>query len=193
MIEAIRLRVNLDDTNPLIWRVLLVPKDITFYKLHHTIQIAMGWTNSHLFEFKLEGYRVGEIYDNLDGLDEGLIINARETKLSDLIDKENETFQYEYDFGDGWEHSIIIEKNEFLEDSHQLPFCISGELKCPPEDCGGIPGFYNLLKILSDKKHEEYKETKFWVGGKFDTLEFDLLKINKQLKKIDKYIKSIEE
>lgn len=193
MIEAIRISVTLDETSPLIWRELLVPSDITFYKLHHTIQIAMGWTNSHLFEFKVEGYRIGEIYEDLEGLDEGHITDARSTKLTDLINKENEAFSYEYDFGDGWDHTIQFEKIVSLEDDHQLPFCISGALKCPPEDCGGIYGFYNFLDILSDKRHPDYKETKIWAGGKFDPNEFDLLKINKQLKKIDKYIKSVED
>ena len=87
IIEAIRIKISLDKTIPLIWRELLVPIDITFYKLHHAIQIAMGWTNSHLFEFTIEGYRIGEIFENLEEQDESHIINARETKLIALIDK----------------------------------------------------------------------------------------------------------
>lgn len=192
-IEAIRIKVILDKTNPQIWRELLVPKDITFYKLHHTIQIAMGWKNSHLFEFKIEGYRIGEIFDNLEELDDSHIINAKETTLVSLVDNEGEQFKYEYDFGDGWDHTIILEKYESLEPKQQLPYCISGALKCPPEDCGGIPGFYDFLSVISDKHHPEHRATKAWAGGKFDPAEFDVIKINKQLKNIDKYIKSIEE
>lgn len=193
IIEAIRIKISLDTTNPLIWRELLVPVDITFYKLHHSIQLAMGWKNAHLFEFKIEGYRIGEIFENLEELDDSHIIDAKETKLTDLIDKEGESFKYEYDFGDGWCHSIILEKYESPDHTQQLPFCISGALKCPPEDCGGITGFYDFLFILSNKRHPEYKDTKVWAGGKFDPAEFDVTKVNKQLKSIDKYIRSIEE
>lgn len=193
VIEAIQIKIILDRTNPLIWRELLVARDITFYKLHHTIQIAMGWTNSHLFEFKIEGYRIGEIIDNLEYQDESHIVNAKETKLIVLIDKEGEAFKYEYDFGDGWDHSVILEKYELLNSTQQLPFCISGALKCPPEDCGGITGFYDFLSIISDKRHPDHRDTKVWAGGKFDPFEFDITKVNKQLKNIDKYIKSIEE
>lgn len=99
----------------------------------------------------------------------------------------------EYDFGDGWDHSIILEKYESLNGTQQLPFCISGTLKCPPEDCGGITGFYDFLSILSDKSHPDHLATKVWAGGKFDTIELDVVKVNKQLKTIDKYMKSIEE
>ena len=118
IIEAIRIKISLDKTIPLIWRELLVPRDITFYKLHHAIQIAMGWTNSHLFEFTIEGYRIGEIFENLEERDESHIINAKETKLIALVDKEGEDFKYEYDFGDGWHHSIILEKYESLENGY---------------------------------------------------------------------------
>jgi hypothetical protein len=193
VILAIRIKISLDRTNPLIWRELLVPSDITFYTLHHVIQIAMGWTNSHLFEFKMEGYRIGEIIENLEELDESHLINAKETKVITLIDKEGEHFTYEYDFGDGWSHTIILETYESPDKTQQLPFCIAGALRCPPEDCGGITGFYDFLSILSNKQHPDYRDTKKWVGGKFDLTEFDAAKINKQLKKIDKYIKSIEE
>lgn len=190
--EAIRIKISLDNTNPLIWRELIVPADITFYKLHHVIQLAMGWKNAHLFEFNMEGYRIGEIYENLEEQDESHIINAKETKLLSLIDREGEDFKYEYDFGDGWIHSIIVENYESIESTQQLPFCLSGALKCPPEDCGGIPGFYDFLSVMSDKRHPEHRDTKLWAGGKFDPAEFDVVKINKQLKNIDRYIKSIE-
>ena len=121
--EAIRIKISLEKTNPLIWRELLVPRDITFYKLHHVIQLAMGWTNAHLFEFKIEGYRIGEIFENMEELDDSHIINAKETTLISLVDKEGEHFKYEYDFGDGWIHTIILEKYESIEPKQQLPFC----------------------------------------------------------------------
>lgn len=188
MVDAIQIKISLDDSNPLIWREVLVPKDISFYKLHQVIQITMGWTNSHLFEFNIEGYRIGEIYEQLEDLDDDKIINGKETKLIDLVNEPGEFFKYWYDFGDSWMHTVRIEKYVSLAKPHQLPYCIGGALKCPPEDCGGIGGFYNFLAILSDKKHMEYKETKEWFGSKFNPTEFDLVKVNKKLKNIDRYI-----
>jgi hypothetical protein len=141
---------------------------------------------THIYLNTIEGYRIGEIYEDLEGQDESHIINAKETKLTALVENEGEAFKYEYDFGDGWYHTIILEKYELIENGQQLPFCLSGALKCPPEDCGGISGFYDFLSVMSNKRHPDYRDTKVWVGGKFDSTEFDIVKINKQLKKIDK-------
>ncbi len=193
MVEVIHLKISLDKTNPSIWREVIVPKDISFYKLHHVIQIAMGWTNSHLFEFIIEGYRVGEIYEKMEGLIADTIIDGKETKLIDLVNETGEEFKYWYDFGDSWMQTIFIERFGSVINKQQLPYCSGGELKCPPEDCGGIGGFYNFLSIISNKKHKEYKEMRAWFGTNFNPNEFDLVKINKKLKSIDKYIKSIEE
>ena len=193
MIEAIYIKIRLDETNPSIWREVIVTKDISYYKLHHVIQIAMGWTNSHLFEFIIDGYRVGEIYEKMEGLDDDSIIDGKETKLIDLVNETGEEFKYWYDFGDSWMHSIVIERFGTVTNNQQLPFCAGGALKCPQEDCGGIGGFYDFLNIISDKKHKEYKETIRWAGGKYDPNEFDLIKVNKKLKNIDKYIKSLED
>ena len=193
MVDAIQIKISLDKTSPMIWREVLVPKDISFYKFHHVIQIAMGWTNSHLFEFVIEGYRVGEVFEKMEELDDDKVIDGKETKLIDLINEPGEIFKYWYDFGDSWMHTVTIEKYISLDNSHQLPFCLGGELKCPPEDCGGIGGFYDFLSIISDKTHPEYKEMREWFGSKFNPTEFDLIKVNKKLKNIDRYIKSLEE
>ena len=110
MIEAIHIKISLDETSPSIWREVLVPKDISFYKLHHVIQLTMGWTNSHLFEFIIEGYRVGEVYDNMEELDDDKVIDSKQTKLIDLVNETGEAFKYWYDFGDSWMHTIVIER-----------------------------------------------------------------------------------
>lgn len=191
MIDAIQIKISLDETSPMIWREVIVPKDITFYTLHQAIQITMGWTNSHLFEFNIEGYRIGEIYEQLEDLDDDKIINGKETKLIDLVNEPGEILKYCYDFGDYWMHTVSIEKYVSLANTEQLPHCIGGELKCPPEDCGSIRGFYDFLSIMSDKKHMEYKETKEWFGSKFNPTEFDLVKVNKKLKNIDRYINQL--
>jgi len=138
-----------------------------------------------IFRFKIGRVNIPEWWVNIKRNDG--------STCSGIYNKEGEDFKYEYDFGDGWYHTIILEEYESIESTQQLPFCLSGALKCPPEDCGGITGFYDFLSIMSNKRHPDYRDTKIWAGGKFDATEFDLVKINKQLKKIDKYIKSIEE
>jgi hypothetical protein len=188
MIEAIQLHISLDGSEPLIWRKVLIPKEISFFKLHQVIQISMGWTNSHLFEFNIEGFKVGISYDHLKDMDVDHLMDSKETYLTEMISEPGECIKYWYDFGDSWMHTINFEKYFPLDKEAQLPYCTSGELNCPPEDCGGIAGFYDLLSNLSNKKHEDYKSMKRWVGSKYDPSKVDFGKINRRLKNMDKYI-----
>lgn len=189
MPEVLQIKISLDRTNPLIWRDILVKKNISFYRLHQIIQLTMGWTNSHLFEFSIEGYSIGEIYEDLEMLGTSDILNARETFLKDLLDEKGEEFKYTYDFGDNWVHTIRVSQYDMEKQPQQVPVCTAGAFQCPPEDCGSISGYYDLIKVLSDKKHPEYKDTKIWVGNKFDSLKFDLIKINNKLKNINRSFK----
>jgi hypothetical protein len=191
MNDIIQLRVSLVDSNPLIWRQLLVSKDTTFFELHHIIQISMGWKNYHLFEFNLEGYRIGEIYEDfrLEGMGRDEVVDSRNISLKDIVTHQNETFKYEYDFGDGWDHLITVENFQEKDDNLKYPICIDGQMNCPPDDSGGIHGFYNSMEILKDKKHPEYKENKVWFGRSYDMEKFEKEKVNRQLKKLKKYIK----
>ena len=189
MPEIFQLRVSLLDSNPLIWRKILVSKDTTFFELHHIFQIVMGWKNYHLFEFNVEGYRIAEIAEEekASGYGDDQLLNSRTVTLKDLITKKD-TFKYSYDFGDNWQHLIKVE--DFLEKDNNLkyPICIDGQMNCPPEDCGGIGSFYASLEILKDKKHPEYKETAQWFGKSYNLEIFDKEKANLQLKKLAKYI-----
>lgn len=184
----IQIKVSLQDTKPLIWRRILVNTETSFFELHHIIQIAMGWKNYHLFEFNLDGYRVGMVNEN--DYEEGgnELLDSTRTLLTDILSLENDSFNYNYDFGDGWLHEIILEQLVEKKEKIIYPICVDGHLACPPEDCGGIGGFYNMLKILQDKKHPEYRETKAWVGRKYDPEDFDPEKANKQLNHLQKYI-----
>lgn len=100
---------------------------------------------------------------------------------TDLLEKEIDSMIYEYDFGDGWKHEVLLE--EILERDQNIiyPICVDGAMNCPPDDCGGIFGFYDMLKILKQPKHEEYKSYLMWLGGKYDPEKFDLKKVNKML------------
>lgn len=190
MENIIQLKVRLNRTFPEIWRRIQVEKTTSFFELHHIIQIVMGWENYHMFEFNFNGYRIGEPNDEMVGMGFGSkdVLDSKDIKLDSIITDITEIFDYDYDFGDGWNHRIIVEEFHPKKENIQYPRCIEGALKCPPEDCGGIGGYYNLLNVINNKKHPERKEMLEWLGRKYDPNEFNLKKINLQLSKLEKYI-----
>jgi hypothetical protein len=186
--RAVQLKISLKNATPPIWRRVLVKSSITFYELHYTIQIAMGWGNYHMYEFKIGDYQIGRIAGDFDDPDSGgtEIIDSNEITLDEVLSKgEVKSFSYEYDFGDGWMHTIVVEKTMALAADKYFPVCIKGKLNCPPEDCGGLYGYYNLLEIISNKKHPEYRNMVEWMGGKFDPTEFDMEDVNLNLEDIE--------
>ncbi|MES2890458.1 MAG: plasmid pRiA4b ORF-3 family protein [Bacteroidota bacterium] len=190
MSDVIQLNISIQHSEPLIFRTVLVKKETTFFELHHIIQIVMGWQNYHLFEFNLEGYRVGLIEESekRNGYGSDQVLDASQLKITDILSCEKETFLYNYDFGDCWMHEISIEKVLKKEAKVVYPMCIDGNYNCPPEDCGGILGFYHILNIIQDKTHPEYKETRQWVGKKYDPATFDKNKVNRKLRQLRSYI-----
>lgn len=175
-----------------------MPSDITFYRLHHIVQIVMGWENYHLYEFTIDSYRIGQQFedDGFNGPHE--VIDSQRIKICDVLKSKSKELHYLYDFGDYWEHSLTL---EMIIDDLTIPFpvCCSGELGCPPEDVGGLPGFYDFLKIMGKPKHPEYKEFKKWVksklvaiNGKYDPEKFHMEKVNWVLLQLDIYIKEWE-
>ena len=190
MRDVLQLRVSIQHSDPLIFRTVLVKKATTFFELHHIIQIVMGWQNYHLFEFNLDGYRVGIIEESEKGNGYGSdqVLDASAVKIADILSGDNESFKYNYDFGDCWMHEISLERMLEKEPKVIYPLCIDGKYNCPPEDCGGISGFYNLLNIIQDKEHPEYKETRQWVGKKYDPDNFDKNKVNRKLRQLRSYI-----
>lgn len=191
MRDILQLSITLNKTAPLIWRRVLVPAKVTFFDLHHILQISMGWTNSHLFEFQVGDATIGYRDEQLEGYEN--VIDANEVKLARVLKEEGMSFSYLYDFGDYWRHTIAVEDILSPTPGQVYPVCIRGQLRCPPEDCGGIHGFYDMQAILKDKKHPEYKDTKIWVGKGYDPEEFDLVKINKELPKYRKWMKHWED
>ncbi|MEP6647494.1 MAG: plasmid pRiA4b ORF-3 family protein [Saprospiraceae bacterium] len=180
-----QLTIRLERSNPEIWRRIQVRSNITLFDLHHIIQIVMGWTNSHLYEFRIGKKRFGTHYD--DEYDEEFygdnFQDASEVTLTDLKIKRGNKILYLYDFGDYWEHLISVDKVEKYADSTiQLPVCTEGEMNCPPEDCGGIHGFYNMLQILNTIRHPERREIIEWYGKVFNPNHFDIRKVNKQFR-----------
>ena len=188
MENIIQLKITLKGSKPPIWRRVLVKKDVAFDVLHHVIQICMGWQNYHLYEFETEKYLISE-HDEEDYAykDRKKLLESMTTKLVYVLT--DKKFIYIYDFGDGWQHEILIEKFLPVDKKIKYPVCIAGKMHCPPEDCGGIGGYGNMLEALKDKNHPEYKEYKNWIGGyNFDTKYFDIEEVNNQLSFLNDYI-----
>ncbi|MBN1305664.1 MAG: plasmid pRiA4b ORF-3 family protein [Anaerolineales bacterium] len=174
-----QLKVTLKGSKPPIWRRLLVPENISLYELHAIIQIAMGWTNSHLHMFRIGEEIYGDPADDEYG-DFGTKDETR-SRLKKIANAEKITFRYEYDFGDSWDHTILVEKIIPAEKSTQYPVCIAGKRACPPEDVGGLWGYENFLQAIANPDHEEHDEYIEWVGGDFDPEAFDLDEVNEVL------------
>jgi len=174
-----QLKVTLPDSKPQIWRRIRVLNDITLYELHWTLQTVMGWTNSHLHEFTISGTAYGDSED--DDLEED-IEDEKIVKLGQVITKEKERFHYLYDFGDSWEHEIVVEKILPVEKGVRYPVCMEGERACPVEDCGGTEGYEALLEALGDPSHPEHEDMFEWLPGDFDPEKFDVAAVNKMLR-----------
>lgn len=171
------LSITLIDIEPHIWRRFVVPATITLDRLHDVIQIVMGWTDSHLHQFIIGQKKYTEDPESKeDGLECG------KYRLGDLIKKKGRGFEYLYDFGDGWQHDLILEDNRY--DDVDLDFdivCLGGERACPPEDVGGVMGYNRFCKVLNNPDHEDYESTREWIGGNYDSEKFDSDEVNWEL------------
>lgn len=157
---------------------------MTFEQLHYALQTAMGWDNSHMHEFSVGKRRIGqpETSGGFDGfMDMPPVGDESTVRLCDVLKRAGAKMTYTYDFGDSWEHSILLEKRLPPDQDTVYPICLDGQLACPPEDCGGVPGFYRLLDILADPNHEEHDEMREWVGSKYDPEAFSVDKVNRLL------------
>lgn len=174
LVERLRLKITLEGSDPPIWRRVEVNDDITFYQLHRVIQQAMGWEDCHLHEFDVARTRVGtRSADDMMFAVRDVMLPERSTRLFELLEGRRK-FRYWYDFGDDWWHEIAIEKRLPPDATAKPTILLDGARACPPEDCGGIPGYFALLDILDDPAHEERAGVLDWLGGDFDPEVFDL-------------------
>jgi len=171
---AYQIKVTLDHIRPPIWRRILVHSDISLTELHITIQAAMGWANYHLHQFIVgdQYYGAPDIEDFVEMRDESRV------SLYDVAPDMGGTFKYEYDFGDGWIHTVLVEKIVEPERGVKLPVVIQGKRACPPEDVGGPWGYAEFIDALKDPRHPEHERYVEWIGGEFDPDEFDLVGVN---------------
>lgn len=173
------LKIQLLDIEPAILRRFVVPAGITLDRLHDVIQIVMGWTDSHLHEFAIGNKRYTEYPESKE---DGLACGRY--RLGDLIKQKGRTFRYLYDLGDGWEHELVLEESRYFNPELRTELaCLEGERSCPPEDVGGVHGYFEFLSVLKDPNHEEHESYMEWSGGSFDSERFDLDSINWELMK----------
>jgi hypothetical protein len=191
---ALQLRIALLGIRPPIWRRVLVPSDGSGEYLHQVIQVAMGWQDSHMHHFIL-GKRpdlvMVEHPDVLDdpmfpGREEPNTLDSTQITIGELLRKGGGRVLYEYDFGDGWMHTVTLEKELPLDPAMTLPQCLDGKRGCPPEDCGGTPGYDEIVRLVKDPKFKPDgrtgEELLEWLGGEYDPELFDIKEANDQFK-----------
>jgi hypothetical protein len=178
--QIYQLKITLKYSQPPIWRRVQVPNTITLATLHRVIQNVMGWEDCHMHHFKVGKTYYGISYpDDFDGIT--TTKDEKQVTLGTIVSKPKAKFVYEYDFGDSWEHEILLEKILSPEPGVQYPVCITGKRACPPEDCGGVWGYANLLGVLQNPTHPEHEEMLEWLGSSFDPEAFDTEAVNRAL------------
>ncbi len=180
--RVFRFRVMLQEVQPPIWRLIEVPDCYSCWDLHVAITDAFGWLDYHLHEFQIKHPKTGKPLrlgsPDEEGFDDQPPVKPDwQKKLSSLFTLANRTATHLYDFGDGWEHHVELEAIQPREESVTYPRCVAGERAGPPEDCGGVPGYDRLLKIIGNPRHKERREMLAWLGKmkgpKFDPEAFD--------------------
>ena len=165
-----QFKISLYDFEPLIWRRIHISETATLWDLHVAIQDAMGWKDCHLHLFSIK--RAHARKPTLIGIpgedDWGPVLPGWQNNVSAFCSQIGQSMTYEYDFGDGWRHKVLLEGYLIREKNMRYPRCLAGARACPPEDCGGIPGYHRLLTIVSDKRHPEHDEMMTWLGGSFE-------------------------
>jgi len=180
------LKIVLDGTKPPVWRRLQVPGNAHLGWLHAVIQVAMGWTNSHLHQFLIGDLVCADPASQPEEFDaDPPVLDENKITLAEAASRQNDVLGYEYDFGDSWHHEVTVEKILSSDPASATgACCLDGARACPPEDCGGTWGYDDLLKILQNPKHEEHDSMKEWLGRPFDAEQFDRDKVNKHLKRL---------
>jgi hypothetical protein len=171
--EIYQIKVTLLDTS--IWRRLLAPADMTLTELHDVLQVAMGWEGEHMHEFSI-GRRQMRRRVLMPPVE-----NESTTHLSSLLGRVGAQATYTYDFGDNWEHGIVLEKRLSADPNTAYPVCAGGQFARPPEDCGGVGRFYDLLDAFKDPNHDRHEEALEWFGDDFDSEAFSVEDVNRMV------------
>lgn len=169
-----QLKVTLKYIRPPIWRRFVIVSSESLADLHIALQIVMGWTDSHLHEFSKEKGRYGVPDEDFPSD----IRNESKFRIDQVLKQEKDELLYTYDFGDGWDHEVVLEKILPFDTKTQWPTCLNGGRACPPEDIGGAPGYEMFLEAIADPNHPEHDSLTEWLGEPFDSEHFDLAEVN---------------
>ncbi len=173
-----QIKISLVGAKPPIWRRFLVPGDMRLAALHDVLQAVMGWENEHLHMFVSAELDYGARDDEFDDGFGSETRDESEYALSQLLEKPKDSLIYAYDFGDGWRHKLVVEKILADDGSIPLPRCTGGKRACPPEDCGGVWGYMDLIEAIADPDHPSHQEMVEWYGDEIDPEHFDVDEIN---------------
>ncbi|MEU5720278.1 plasmid pRiA4b ORF-3 family protein [Micromonospora sp. NPDC047738] len=166
--QIFQLKVSLAGVRPTVWRRVRVPGGYTLDRLHRVVQHAMGWRDCHLHSFEIDGCQYGE--PDPDG--DLAFRDELDVRLDEVLGKGGR-FRYTYDFGDWWEHDLVVEDSCTADPDERYPSCLEGERACPPENVGGPSGYAVLLAALADPAHPEHEAMRDWVADGFDPDSFD--------------------
>jgi hypothetical protein len=182
--EVYQFKITLMESKPPIWRRIQVG-DCSLDKLHEHIQTSMGWTNSHMNHFLIDDTRYGDPMLVQENFEEMQYQDSTTTMLSEILPETGKrfSFEYEYDFGDGWMHEVLFEGRLKADPAETYPICLEGERACPPEDVGGVWGYADFVEAISDPENEQHRELLQWAGGKFDPEAFKPLAATRRMKK----------
>jgi Plasmid pRiA4b ORF-3-like protein len=181
--EVYQFKITLLETKPPVWRRIQV-EDCILDEFHEHIQTAMGWTNSHLHHFKIGGRRYGDPVLLAETFEEMNYSDSTRTRLSDILRQSGERFHFEYvyDFGDFWQHEVLFE-GCLRAERRRYPLCVEGKRACPPEDVGGTSGYAGFLVSIADPDDDRYQERLEWIGGSFDPVAFDPVKVSRRMRR----------
>ncbi len=171
------LKVTLREVKPAVWRRVVVRSETPLSKFARILEAVMGWEGYHLHMFDVGGVLFGEPDEDSD-----YVLDERHATVKHVLPRMKSKLRWDYDFGDGWEHDLIVETIESPQDRMRYPACLAGKRACPPEDCGGVPGYEELLVVLADPNHPEHEHMVSWVPAGFDPAVFDLLAANRRMR-----------
>ena len=178
-----QLRIELQHIEPLVWRRILVPETLKLAKLDRIVQAAIGWTNSHLHDWRIGQQRYGVPDEEWIGSSQ--MLDERKFTIGQVLGEQVRAFDYSYDFGDGWDHRITVEERLPVQAGrNDWPMCLAGENACPPEDVGGPPGYMEFLQAMREPKHEQHADYWRWWGGPFDPQAFSINAANMAIRKL---------
>ena len=167
-----QLKVTLRQVRPPVWRRLLIDSSWTLAKLSGALETAMGWYGGHLHAFDSDGVMYGQLDPDWD------VRDVRKVRVGDLLAGVGSKMRWDYDFGDGWEHDVVVEAIVDRDPKLRYPHCVAGRRACPPDDCGGPYGYAEMLEALGDTGHPRHEETAEWMSPRFDPAYFNAREIN---------------